>query len=240
MLMPLSLAHSPDKNHQINAVIFDMDGLLLDTEILSFNSFVTTAARYDIAVALGDYQDMIGLNAATGINVLRSIIPVTIDAVAFKNEWLTVYRELLLGDITIKEGALAFLTTLQQLEIPRAVATSSSGPKARNILKKTGLMQYIDHVSGGDEVPSGKPAPDVYLDAAAKLGVNPINCLAFEDSNNGTTAALAAGMKVIQIPDLAPSNRLATPPQLHICKTLEEGASLIGLSLNSAVTSNYT
>jgi beta-phosphoglucomutase-like phosphatase (HAD superfamily) len=72
-------------------------------------------------------------------------------------------------------------------------------------------MPYIQHVTGGDEVPAGKPAPDVYLDAARKLGIDTGDCLALEDSNNGTTAALAAGMKVIQIPDLSPIEPVAKP-----------------------------
>ncbi|MDC1382557.1 HAD family phosphatase [Candidatus Puniceispirillum sp.] len=229
--MRLSLAKSTDRTHQIKAVIFDMDGLLLDTETLSFDSFVTTAARHQIVVDMEQYQDMIGLNAATSINTLRSILPTNMDAVTFKNEWLAVYRKLLDGDVPSKEGAHAFLSTLQQLDIPCAVATSSSGTKARSILKKTGLLTYIQHVTGGDEVKAGKPAPDVYFDAANKLGIKPIDCIAFEDSDNGTTAALAAGMKVVQIPDLVPSNRLADPPNLYICKNLTEGASLIGLSI---------
>lgn len=229
--MPLSLAKSPSETHQVKAIIFDMDGLLLDTETLSFDSFVTTATRYDLPLGMDHYQDMIGLNAATGIDILQTILPDNMDAVAFKNEWLDIYRELLLGDVATKDGAHAFLALLDQLDIPRAVATSSSGSKARSILQKTGLMPFIQHVTGGDEVKSGKPAPDVYLDAAKKLGIAPGDCHAFEDSNNGTTAALAAGMKVIQIPDLAPSNRLANPPNFNICSSLEEAASLIGLSL---------
>ena len=230
--MPLPLAKSLSKTHQIQAIIFDMDGLLLDTETLSFDSFVTTAKRYDMDVGMDHYQDMIGLNAATGIDILQTILPANMDAVAFKNEWLDVYRKLLLGDVPTKDGAYVFLALLDQLDIPRAVATSSSGSKARSILQKTGLMRFIQHVTGGDEVNSSKPAPDVYLDAAKKLGIAPKHCLAFEDSNNGTTAALAAGMKVIQIPDLVPSNRLANPPNFNICSSLEEAASLIGLSLD--------
>ena len=93
-------------------------------------------------------------------------------------------------------------------------------------------MRFIQHATGGDEVNAGKPAPDVYIDAAKKLGIAPKDCLAFEDSNNGATAALAAGMWVIQIPDLAPSNRLPNPPDFNICSSLEEAASLIGLSLD--------
>ena len=78
------------------------------------------------------------------------------------------------------------------------------------------------HVTGGDEVKAGKPAPDVYLDAARKLGIAPADCLALEDSENGVTAALAAGMTVIQIPDLAPAARPAAPPHFHLATCLAE------------------
>ena len=230
--MPLSLVKSAVETCHIKAVIFDMDGLLLDTETLSFESFIATAARYDLVVGIDAYRDMIGLNAATGIDILRAMLPSHMDAVAFKNEWLDVYRQLLLDDVPVKAGAHAFLASLHQIDMPRAVATSSSGQKARAILQKTGLMHYIQHVTGGDEVPAGKPAPDVYLDAARKLGIDAADCLALEDSNNGTTAALAAGMKVIQIPDLAPSNRSPNPPDFQICTSLAKAASLIGLEID--------
>ncbi len=235
--MPLQLAKSSFKALHIKAIIFDMDGLLLDTELLSFDSFVLIAARHNIEVGMVHYEKMIGLNAASGIEILRSILPAKMDVVAFKNEWLNLYSTMLLDKVPLKDGAYSFLEMLARLNIPCAVATSSSGAKARSVLKKAGLLTFIQHVIGGDEVTAGKPAPDIYLDAAEKLCTAAIDCLAFEDSNNGTTAALAAGMKVIQIPDLAPPNRPACPPVFHICGSLAEGASLIGLSLMNTETS---
>ena len=139
-----------------------MDGLLLNTEILSFESFVTTAKRYDIAV-IDHYQDMIGPNAATGIETL-GILPSNIDAVAFKNEWLNVYQELPAGNVLTKRGAHTFSSPA------RIECTTSSSHiiiwcKGSQALQKTGLIRFIQHVTGGDEVNAGKPAPDVYIDA---------------------------------------------------------------------------
>jgi beta-phosphoglucomutase-like phosphatase (HAD superfamily) len=93
------------------------------------------------------------------------------------------------------------------------------------------LWQYIPHLTGGDEVAAGKPAPDVYLDAARKLGVAAARCIAFEDSETGTTAALAAGMRVIQIPDMIAAERSPTTPRYHCANNLFEGAALLGFDL---------
>ena len=117
------------------------------------------------------------------------------------------------------------------MQILRAVATSSSGGKARAILDRVGLWQYIPHLTGGDEVKAGKPAPDVYLDAARKLGVDAPRCIAFEDSETGIKAALAAGMRVIQIPDLIAAEREPAPPAFYQASSLSEGAALLGIYL---------
>ena len=162
-----------------------MDGLLLDTEKLSYESFVMTADAYDQKFQFDDYRQLIGRNAKTGIDILQKMLPATLNAAKFKDEWLDVYRQLLDDNIEVKPGAHQLLAYLEKMQIPRAVATSSSGNKARAILDRVGLWQYIPHLTGGDEVKAGKPAPDVYLDAAEKLGVNAPRCIAFEDSETG-------------------------------------------------------
>ena len=159
------------------------------------------------------------------------MLPATLNAAKFKNEWLNVYRQLLDDNIEVKPGAHQLLAYLEKMQIPRAVATSSSGNKARAILDRVGLWQYIPHLTGGDEVKAGKPAPDVYLDAAEKLGVNAPRCIAFEDSETGIKAALAAGMRVIQIPDLIEAERAPAPPAYYLASNLSEGAALLGIDL---------
>ena len=133
--------------------------------------------------------------------------------------------------IDLKPGASRFLSCLAGLQIPRGVATSSSGKKARCILEKVGLWQYITHLTGGDEVKASKPAPDIYLDVANKLRIAPSRCIAFEDSETGATAALQAGMRVVQIPDLVAAERPQSPPQFFIAKNLLKGAALLGIKL---------
>ena len=212
-------------------ILFDMDGLLLDSERLSYESFCTTAASYEISVTMADYRQMIGLNHVTGIGVLGNILPASLDPTIFKNDWLLAYRALVDDGVPVKDGAYQLLAHLYAVGMPVAVATSSSGSRARITLEKAGLWEFIQHLTGGDEVANGKPAPDVYLDAATKLGVDPLDCVAFEDSENGTNAAIAAGIRVIQVPDLAPAMRLANPPHHQIAPNLLAGAAMIGIKL---------
>ena len=214
-----------------DAIIFDMDGLLLDTEKLSYQSFISTAGAYDQTFQFDDYRQLIGRNAKTGIEILRRMLPAGIDAAEFKDDWLDAYRQLLDHHIEVKPGAHHLLACLAKMQVPRAVATSSSGTKARAILDRVGLWQFIPHLTGGDEVEAGKPAPDVYLDAAKKLGVDAPRCIAFEDSETGITAALAAGMRVIQIPDLIAAERAPAPPAYYHASSLLDGAALLGIDL---------
>ena len=225
------MSHHAKTITDFDAIIFDMDGLLLDTEKLSYQSFISTAAAYDQTFQFDDYRQLIGRNAKTGIEILRRLLPAGIDAAKFKDDWLDVYRQLLDHHIDVKPGAYHLLASLAKMQVPRAVATSSSGTKARAILDRVGLWQFIPHLTGGDEVKAGKPAPDVYLDAAKKLGVDAPRCIAFEDSETGITAALAAGMRVIQIPDLIAAERAPAPPAYYHASSLLDGAALLGIDL---------
>mgnify|MGYP001208878146 CR=1 FL=1 len=211
------------------AVIFDMDGLLLDSETLSYETYVETADRYGLTAGFDSYRQMIGLNMIEGVNVLRDVLPAQIDAAVFKAEWVAQYRERLASSVPVKPGVIKVIEQLAARNVPMAVATSSPGEKAREILDRAGLASYMVAITGGDEVERGKPAPDVYLTSIKKLvtasgGVSVDDCVAFEDSEVGVRAARAAGLRVIQIPDLVPAAKPSSPPVHLIADTLEIGA----------------
>ena len=211
------------------AVIFDMDGLLLDSETLSYETYVETAKRYGLTVSFNSYRQMIGLNMIEGVNMLRDVLPAQIDAAVFKDEWVDQYRERLASSVPVKPGVIKVIEKLAARNVPMAVATSSPGEKAREILDRAGLASYMVAITGGNEVERGKPAPDVYLTSIKKLvtasgGVSVDDCVAFEDSEVGVKAARAAGLRVIQIPDLVPAAKPSSPPVHLIADTLEIGA----------------
>jgi HAD superfamily hydrolase (TIGR01509 family) len=125
-------------------------------------------------------------------------------------------------------GVAEFLDHLSTRGLPRAVATNSHTVNARRKLGEAGIAHHFDpgHVVGFDLVPAPKPAPDVFVDAARRLGVDPRRCLAFEDSDTGVVAALAAGMTVVQVPDMRPAG---TRDAHHLAETLLDGARAAGI-----------
>jgi len=215
------------------AVIFDMDGLLLDSETLTYDAYVLTAKRHGISCEFTDYSRMIGLNMVEGVSVLREILPDDIDVSDFKAEWMELYRQRLDGTVPVKPGIPDIVDSLATRRVPMAVATSSQGEKARDILSRVGLARHMLAITGGNEVPRGKPAPDVYLATIAKLAAYGIrgadDCIAFEDSENGVKAARAAGLRVIQVPDLIPAARAATPPLHLIADSLAAGVKWLDI-----------
>jgi HAD superfamily hydrolase (TIGR01509 family) len=188
------------------AVLCDMDGLLLDTEQLSKRSFDDLIKDHSIPNADEIFPQLIGLNKTGHLTVFRSTLPKGIDVEAFDAEWKTRYHALLSDNIPVKDGVRDFLSLCHDLNIPIAVVTSTKTTKAEDLLARVGLIEFFVTVVGGDKVENGKPHPDIYLHAAKALSADVTNCLALEDSNNGVLSACRAGVKTIQIPDLAPQS----------------------------------
>jgi len=201
---------APHPGARPQAVIFDMDGTLLDTEPLAALAWEEAAARlgvrFDRALALA----MVGRNFADCEAFLRGHFDAGYPTEALLGSWHATYDAIVARDgFALKDGVHDLLDWLEALAIPRAVATSTRRLRAEAKLAGCNLLPRFAVVVGGDEVARGKPAPDIYLAAAGRLGVDPAACIALEDSEPGFRSALAAGMAPILIPDLkAPSPEL--------------------------------
>jgi HAD superfamily hydrolase (TIGR01509 family) len=195
---------------RFDAVIFDMDGLLLDSERLAQDAFIAVCDSLGIKVDLLVFQRCIGTNEALSSQILQDGLPASVDVTSFREQWVTIYHGLTNDKkIPVKEGVTELLDYLHTLRIPAAVATSTRTAAATQKLHNAGLLDAFEQLVGGDQVSNSKPHPAIYQRAARLLGAPAENCLAFEDSENGVKAAVAAQCTVIQIPDLVqPSDAL--------------------------------
>ena len=185
-----------------SAVIFDMDGLMLDTERIAL--IVWREAARDLGFDLDDEvaERMVGRTSATNRLMLQMHFGERFSYEALSTLANTRYREALDRDgVPRKDGLLELLDFLQLRQIPRAVATSTARDLARHKLEQAGISTYFDVIVGGNDVQHGKPAPDVFLRAAERMGRLPTECVALEDSGPGIEAASAAGMVTILVPD---------------------------------------
>ena len=185
------------------AAIFDMDGLLIDSERAISQAWIDGAAALGFPLTLVDFKRVIGRAAQQGSVMLAEMLggEEAMRATAARAHALLPHA----GGAPVfplKPGALPLLQALQAAGIPCAVASSSSVAEIRHRLAHVDVLRFFRAVAGGDEVTHGKPDPALYLLAAARLGVAPPDCIAFEDSENGARAAQAAGIRVVIVPDL--------------------------------------
>lgn len=184
----------------LRAVIFDMDGTLVDSERIIMRAWLAAARDIGLPLKPMDYMRVVGLNVEESDAVLASLLG---DMETLRAVRRSV-RERLAGSAAypLKTGALELLTALRNNGIPCAVASSSSAQEIEDRLSGVGVLGFFQTIAGGDEVDRGKPDPAVYQLAAARLGVSPVSCLAFEDSAHGAASASAAGATVVLVPDM--------------------------------------
>ncbi|SQD77380.1 HAD family hydrolase [Moritella yayanosii] len=185
------------------AAIFDMDGLLLDTERVCKGIFKEACASLSIPFLEDVYLDIIGRNSQGIEKVIRAGYGRDLDYPVLHEAWRIRYNAVVKHHaVPVKDGVVELLTWLKNNNIPTAVATSTQQDVAKIKLSLAGLDHYFDNLTTGCEVKNGKPDPEIYLLAADRLKIQPEQCLAFEDSNNGVRAAVSANMQTFQIPDL--------------------------------------
>ncbi len=187
------------------AVIFDMDGLMLDTERLAPAAWREAARQLDVDFDMGLLPAMIGRNAVDCRMLVLERHGPRFPVDALMHAWGVAYDAIVERDgIDLKPGLLELLAWLECEAIPKSVATSTRRDRARAKLTQTGIVDRFAALTGGDEIARGKPAPDIFLLAAQRMGQVPADIVVLEDSEPGVRAALAAGMTPIMVPDLAP------------------------------------
>jgi HAD superfamily hydrolase (TIGR01509 family) len=184
------------------AVVFDMDGTLLDTETV-FREIV-----FDVCGGLGFtmtdavHLSMVGSSHETTNRLLVEAYGVAFPYSMFEEQCRTMMRKRMALEVPVKAGVVELLDELRARDIPAAVATSSRSQHAIGHLGQAGLLDRFAAVVTRDDVQNPKPHPEPYLTAARRLGVEPGRCLAVEDSHSGVRAAHAAGMQTVMVPDL--------------------------------------
>ncbi len=211
-----------------DAVLFDMDGLLIDSERVSAATYRQVCARYDAASASDAYAQLIGRDQDEQREIFEEILPPHVDLARFDAAWRAAFWDALADEVPLKPDADALCRWLNGRGVALVVATSTLTEKAEALLQRAGLLAYFCGVVGGDQVARGKPAPDLYLAAAAAAGVLPSDALAFEDTTQGVMAASAAGVAVVQIPDVMPADAESRRAALLVADSLGDAAAHLG------------
>ncbi|MBI5831960.1 MAG: HAD family phosphatase [Armatimonadetes bacterium] len=181
------------------ALIFDMDGLLLDTERLYVMATQAVIAPWGHVVTPEVYGDWIGRDVSA--DEFAATYPTDLSADEFVEQMRAHFHRLCETDLSLMPGALEFLDGAAA-GYPKAVASSTKRETIDKHLQQLGLIDRFPVRVSGRDVPRGKPAPDVFLVAAAGLGVEPAACVVFEDSMHGCIGARAAGMRVVAVPSI--------------------------------------
>lgn len=189
------------------ALIFDMDGVLLDTEGLYKRAWTqaSTESGFDLTDAL--YLKLIGITIADCERVLCESFGATFPLETFRTRAASLYKELHEREgLPLKPGVNELLIWAKENNIPCAVGTSTVQAEASERLEHHNIRQYFTVIIGGDMVERGKPNPDIFLKAQEALGVEPAHCLILEDAHSGLLAARAGGMRSCLVPDLLPAS----------------------------------
>jgi HAD superfamily hydrolase (TIGR01509 family) len=184
----------------IEAVVFDLDGVLVDSE------HVWDAARKELAAERGRpwpeqaSRDMMGMSSLEWSRYMHDVVGLPEPAEEISAKVVRRLEELYRRELPLIDGAVEAVRQVAK-RWPLGLASSSNRELIDLVLELSGLARYFLATVSSEEVPRGKPAPDVYLEAARRLGVSPARCVAIEDSENGIRSAKAAGMWVLGIPN---------------------------------------
>ena len=213
----------------IHAAVFDLDGTLVDNMALHAEAFAAFGARHGLPpLTPADRARFDGRRNSEIFPLLFGRDLTREDSAAFELEKESLYREISRARLVPVPGLIDLLELLDARGIAVALATSAPAPNVTHTLREIGLTARFPVIVRGDEVRRGKPAPDVFLAAAARLRLEPVRCLAFEDAPMGVAAASAAAMRCVALTtsfSVAHLMALPEPPDL-VCRDFSEFLAL--------------
>lgn len=196
----------------IKAVVFDMDGVIFDSEKVYRKHWMITGAEYDIEKGLMEKlcNQMAGATKVRNEKLMKSHFGESFDYNAFREKTMNrMDEEILKNGLEIKPGVMELFEYLKKKKIKIGLATSTQKERAERNLKNAGILEVFDDIVYGGIVANGKPAPDIYLKACENLSVEPKDAIGIEDSINGVKSSAAAGLYTIMVIDMiAPTEEI--------------------------------
>lgn len=212
----------------VDAAIFDMDGLMFDSEPIWTDAWKLSFGRRDLALQPGMIESFYGASRNRVLAEVRRRYHQDPNAIAAAEDHYAIARQRLLNEgAPPKEGLPELLSYLQRHHVPCAVATSSERPIAEAMLSRAEVRLSFDVIVTGDDGFPSKPAPDIFLAAAKKLGTKPSRSVVLEDSENGIRAAVAGGFMSVMVPDVVPPSDEARSLADCCCRNLLEVRDLL-------------
>ena len=191
-----------DADRSFSALILDMDGLMIDTEAVEFRSWTRAAEDFGWSFSREQHAQLLGRTNKDCWALMTAWWeerPAT--GGSLTDIWSRAGEYSAAEPVVVKKGLFELLDWAKRERVPVAVASSSTRANVASRLREAGVDEEVDATVGGDEIEHGKPAPDIFLEAARRLGCEPRLCVVLEDSDSGITAAASAGMIPILVPD---------------------------------------
>ncbi|MCR5032203.1 MAG: HAD family phosphatase [Lachnospiraceae bacterium] len=189
------------------AVVFDMDGVIFDSERCVLECWKEIAAKHGISEIEKHFKDCIGTNAAKTLEIMTKAYGPSFSYESFAAEASGLFHNRYdNGNLPLKEGVFELMEDLKTKGKKIALATSTRRQTVLYQLEQAGVLDYFGEIVTGDMVKKSKPDPEIYLLACDSIGVKPADAYAIEDSYNGVRSASGGGLRTIMVPDLLPAN----------------------------------
>lgn len=214
--------------NRIMGVAFDMDGLMLDSERLTFKIFKQECKKLGYDCTEEIFKSLIGLRSYdTGVRLTKIFGEEFDYNTMYANNKREYFNYIENNGVPVKKGLFQLLDFLKENNIKACVATSTSTETATKLLKQANVYGYLDGLIGGEAVVNGKPAPDIYIKATEKMGISPQRCMGLEDSYNGLKAIHSAGLIAVMVPDMLPPTQETNAITYTVVKDLSQVINVI-------------